>query len=407
MEKYLKELTIKNFQSHEDTTLTFDPGVNMITGENNAGKTVVFRAMRFLAYNKPIINISKGLLRKGKNSILVKATMSDGSWVLKEKSKDGKINKYVVYDENIAKTNSGPLELNSFGTSVPDEVSRILGMAPVSLSKTQDIEINISTQNEESFMISRSNPEIARWIYSITNIDNVRYAIDDLNRDAKKRNEQIKDSDERIKQLQYKIENFDNLKKHEDDFNILESQNIQMGNDINKLNDLTQLYNSMIQTKQLAIPIQNRIKVLNNFINSISDEQISDIENTFEKITELISLNSDIENNNIKRSKLSNDIDKLENLVNLEDVNCDENIQNLKTLIDLDISITNLDKNINKIKDIVEKTKANLSHIDDKINKIKIDLFGDENRPCCPICGSNINEDLIDHIMEELDEKSK
>jgi len=49
----IKYLQIQNFQSHKDSLLEFDPGVNVIVGSSDSGKTAVIRALRWLVWNRP------------------------------------------------------------------------------------------------------------------------------------------------------------------------------------------------------------------------------------------------------------------------------------------------------------------------------------------------------------------
>jgi len=50
----IQQLSIANFQSHKDTTLAFDPGLNVIVGPTDCGKTAVIRALRWLIWNRPM-----------------------------------------------------------------------------------------------------------------------------------------------------------------------------------------------------------------------------------------------------------------------------------------------------------------------------------------------------------------
>lgn len=46
----LKELTIRNFRKLEDLTIYFPPGLSVIVGENNSGKTTIIDALRFMLF---------------------------------------------------------------------------------------------------------------------------------------------------------------------------------------------------------------------------------------------------------------------------------------------------------------------------------------------------------------------
>jgi len=43
---YLEKFTIKNFRGIENITLNFNKGLNILIGENNAGKTAILDALR-------------------------------------------------------------------------------------------------------------------------------------------------------------------------------------------------------------------------------------------------------------------------------------------------------------------------------------------------------------------------
>lgn len=47
-EMYISSVRIKNFRCFRDTFIEFQPGINALIGENNSGKTTVFRALALL-----------------------------------------------------------------------------------------------------------------------------------------------------------------------------------------------------------------------------------------------------------------------------------------------------------------------------------------------------------------------
>ena len=49
----IKKIQIQNFQSHKETTLKLDPGVNIIVGTTDSGKTSILRALRWVIWNRP------------------------------------------------------------------------------------------------------------------------------------------------------------------------------------------------------------------------------------------------------------------------------------------------------------------------------------------------------------------
>ena len=49
----IKYVRLKRFQKHDDTKLEFSPGLNIIIGETDNGKSSIVRAIRWLIENKP------------------------------------------------------------------------------------------------------------------------------------------------------------------------------------------------------------------------------------------------------------------------------------------------------------------------------------------------------------------
>ena len=50
----ITKIEIKNFQSHKDTMIDFDKGINSICGESDNGKTAIIRAIRWVIENRPL-----------------------------------------------------------------------------------------------------------------------------------------------------------------------------------------------------------------------------------------------------------------------------------------------------------------------------------------------------------------
>jgi DNA repair ATPase RecN len=386
--------------------MNLSPGFNVFSGENGVGKSAVYRGVRFLAYNHPLTGIEKGrkcLLRKGKGSLVVKAIMNDGSWVIHEKGKD--VSRYIVYDDIIAKELGGPLELNNFGIDVPPEVSRILGMGLADLSKGQKIELNISAQNEASFMLAESGPNIARWILSLTHLDSVRYAIDDLNLDIRRRGESIKDHDERIIILQGKIEKYDNLPQHEKQLKLVHQNSQNIDKDIYELVQLSSIYDSITELKAKAVPNLNRLKQLEPVLEELSDEAIDAHEMQLAEVKMLMDLLVAFENNEKEIEKLDKSLNIIKEIEDFDENKCNEKLQELNQMIDIYDHLTSYDKKIQEDDARIKSLGANIKKVDGQLQTLKDKIFnGKGEGPTCPLCGTQIDEDFLEHIIKEFND---
>ena len=62
-----KQLVLKNFKSHENTTIDFNHGITVIVGENGAGKSTIFEAISYALFKKSTAS-QDDLVRSNKNS---------------------------------------------------------------------------------------------------------------------------------------------------------------------------------------------------------------------------------------------------------------------------------------------------------------------------------------------------
>lgn len=113
----IKLLKIRNIQSHIKTKLIFSPGVNIILGISQAGKTAIFRAFRKLLTNRPLGLSIKSDLSKGPTSVTVETP--NAAIKLVESSKGSK---YIVSKNGERKV------FRKFGSSVPDLVKNSLSV---------------------------------------------------------------------------------------------------------------------------------------------------------------------------------------------------------------------------------------------------------------------------------------
>ncbi len=82
----LKTLTVENFAIIENITVEFGGGLNILTGETGAGKSILIEALGAILGNK----ISAGKIRKGADFLRVEANFSDGLKITRKVSRTGK-----------------------------------------------------------------------------------------------------------------------------------------------------------------------------------------------------------------------------------------------------------------------------------------------------------------------------
>ena len=169
----ISKIELKNIQSHKDTTIELDPGINIIVGSSNNGKSTIMRAINWVTYNRPLgidTLASHWILDKKGN---LKDTMSasiftdDGHSVTRKRTKDE--NQYII---NNGEEES---ELNVVKSDVPDEVTDILELS----------DVNIQKQMDSPFLLSETNGEVAKYFNKLVRLDIIDKVLS--NAESKKR----------------------------------------------------------------------------------------------------------------------------------------------------------------------------------------------------------------------------
>jgi len=145
----IKAFKIENFQSHKNTKIKFDPGVNVILGSSDSGKSALFRAMLWVFYNRPLGNAFQSWWggdtvvtgKIGSATIARKRTKTENSYTLNDK-----------------------ITFKAVKTDVPDEIQDIIKI---------DRKINVQAQADPFFLLSPSDSpgKVAEQFNSIANLD--------------------------------------------------------------------------------------------------------------------------------------------------------------------------------------------------------------------------------------------
>ena len=163
----LDGIKINSFQAHDESELEFGPGVNIITGASDAGKTAIVRALNWIVNNRPL---GDGFINDNKEETcvdLVFDRQGDHCKVQRRRSRK-QINEYVV-DEVGHNGPQDPLPIQhvmkAFGSNVPEEVSDLLNLS----------DVNIQHQFSPYFLVLDPPGQIALYIRKIAKL----YEIDE------------------------------------------------------------------------------------------------------------------------------------------------------------------------------------------------------------------------------------
>lgn len=155
----VKSISLKNFRSYKDTFIEFDPGVNVIIGENDSGKTNLLRAINLVVNNRP----SGEDFRSdwgGDTDVAI-----DIGNKLVSRVRTDKENMYVL-----THANGNEDIFKAFGKGVPEIIKQHLNMSLV----------NIAFQLEGPFLLGMSASDVAKHYNNAVNLDIIDRAISNI-----------------------------------------------------------------------------------------------------------------------------------------------------------------------------------------------------------------------------------
>ncbi len=119
----INSVRLRNFKSHADTEVKFGPGINVILGQNGAGKTSIFEAISFALFKEYSGNI-EDLVRRGQKEMSVSVVFTSHGKayrVIRKRTKN-------ATDSNLFIIDGTEKEMRSGDSGVDEEISSILGI---------------------------------------------------------------------------------------------------------------------------------------------------------------------------------------------------------------------------------------------------------------------------------------
>lgn len=186
----ISKVEIENFQSHEKTVMEFDPGVNVLIGKSDRGKSSVFRAINWVISNRPLGDSFRS--EWGGDTRVVLFT-SEGNKVERLRSivKSVSRNEYILNDQI----------LKAFGAEVPEEVRNIL----------QIDAFNIQAQMDAPFLLSNTPGEAAKLLNKAASIDDIDQTVAGIKNALQKIDADTKYKERQLEKYQQDIKLYDNL----------------------------------------------------------------------------------------------------------------------------------------------------------------------------------------------------
>ncbi|WP_055079196.1 AAA family ATPase [Lagierella massiliensis] len=428
----IEYIEILNFQSHANTNLDFDEGVNVIIGPSDSGKTAVIRALKWIFFNEPS---GTDIIKKGEDSAKVTLKLNTGFKIIRGRSKSK--NYYeIISPENETQRFEG------FGVNVPQEIINLTGINKIDLGNMKK-SLNIAEQLESPFLITDSPSIKANALGKLAGVDIIDKALGNLSKDIYEINSARKSIEKEIRDQKDILKNFEYLKNDKIKIERLEylfNQVDEYKTKLNTLNDLEKKYSNNLEKTNQTIEYLEKFKNLDELflIYEKMAYKVNNLKLYSNLNNKLLYTDSKIKELEILLNKI--DTDKISNIYsNILEIN--KNLEKYKSayknLVNINKQINQLEKSLKKYPDIlyVDKLLVELSTLNinkEKLSKLKnsldnvnqkleegnnyveklisnyktavntyIELLKESGT--CPICYNKIDDEHIERILEELE----
>ena len=342
----IKSIELKNIQSHENTRLDFDKGINVIVGSSNNGKSAILRGLYWARYNRPLgidtLASHWALNDKGdlKNEMAV-TIENDFGIVTRKRTKND--NQYIVNGKVLYVVKS----------DVPADVEQALCLS----------DTNIQKQLDEPFLLSKTSGEVAKYFNKVVRLDVIDKVLTNAETTRRKTQNDIKNVQAQIKDCEDKLQAFEWL----DDAEILIEKYERVSNRKNQIeNDVMFLEKSLSDYESCSERIVDLEK---------QKKLVAEVEEWMQRSTEL----------GEQVAQLAESIDEFESIKEYPD------FAEEKKLI-VKIESFNTDELEVKVKDL-EKSIYDYGiqemHIENSVADIK--CLQEQLPDICPLCGNPMN----------------
>jgi exonuclease SbcC len=199
----IDSISIQNFQSHKKTELQFDPGVNIIIGSSDCGKTSIVRALNWIVNNRPLGDSFRSVWGGD-----TKTELQLNHHVIERfKTADNKnFYRFDYNDENL---------FGAFNKDVPEEVKQLLNFT----------DINLQKQLDAPFLLCKTPGEVQRILNRIAHLDKIDEAMKQIESTKRKVNDDLENAKTDIDGMNRSLKKYEGLEKLEK--RIAELKNIE------------------------------------------------------------------------------------------------------------------------------------------------------------------------------------
>lgn len=344
----INKIILKNFQSHENSSLNLHDGMNVIVGPSDSGKTAIIRALKWLFFNKP-----SGDAYRRIDSDETVVTIEGKDEVARAKT--NRENTYIL----------NTVELRAFGTEVPEAIQKALQMSAV----------NLQEQMDSPFLLGDTSGSISQFFNRITKLDKIDTSLQYLQKEYRATKNELDFTNKQLIDIRSELTNYHFIEEVEAKLTIIEQKEKQYEDIGKRINLIRQTITQYKLTEQLINGLSTKI---------LPENEINKILGWYEKYRsvtqETLNLKGIFVNYKIKISEL----EKLEKIVVAENL-----VNKILELYDKarkfnrqDVLIRNIINNIQANKSAAEKAEKALLILEEEFRR--------DFPEYCPLCNTKI-----------------
>ncbi len=296
---FLRKVVVDNFQSHEHTELALEPGLNVIVGPSDYGKSALVRALRWLFYNEP-----KGanFIRVGARAVRVLVEFDDGTKLQRLRDTGGK-NRYILQrpgeEEKI---------YEGFGGDVPHEIILASGVRKVFIDERNRVELNLGGQLEAPFLLAENGAVRAKVIGQLGGVHILDWAQKSVGTDLRRLREEENRCSLNLKNLETALHAYDHLPRLEAQIRDLEEAAARAEAIINTIDALNEIQKQWNELESALKEVERRLEAL-AFLDQ-AEARLQGLEARLQEYRDLVLLCAEMEETELQLKRVEEILEK-------------------------------------------------------------------------------------------------
>jgi DNA repair exonuclease SbcCD ATPase subunit len=258
--RYISRIILENFQSYKYEEIDLKPGLNIILGSSDSGKSAILRAISFVLYNYPKNNT---LIHQGTSEVKVTLEFSDGVSVTRIKDELGDKNAYVV-----STADGKTITYDKVDKAIPEEVKKVLNNPP---EDELNGFISYADQFSKMFLVDLSPTDLPRSLSILTGIEILEESAKELMSSYKSLEKQTRTEQNNYVKLLNELNSYSYIEEYSDKLENVTKKLKELNKLEKELSELSKysFSGSLTTNDNDLMALNNGILVLDDLLNKI------------------------------------------------------------------------------------------------------------------------------------------